>query len=397
MRNDLDVAIIGAGPAGSSLAALLATRGLAVTLFEKDRFPRDKLCGEFLSGGATRHLEEIGCLEGVQALDPARMSRARFTTPSAGELVVDLPDEALGVSRRRLDEVLLRHAASRGAEILEGAEVREVRASPDGEASAVAELEVRRESGVLERRRARLAVGAHGRRSALDRRLGRPFLNERHPFVAFQRHHWPLPGEAGRRLVDELRGAVEIHTFEGGYCGLSFVETGEINVCLLCEEAWLKGRGAADWGVLVESLGRASRPLGRRLAALEPSDSLRVVAGIPLVSKETRRGPLLFVGDAAGMVAPFSGDGQAMALESACHLSALIATVAGPGGPGGLSFDAIAARWDRRWKRAFGVRQRLARCLQRLLLRETSARWSLRVAKAVPGLATLLVRATRGK
>jgi len=410
-----DVAVVGGGPAGSVLAASLARRGRRVVLFEKDRFPRAKLCGEFLSGDAARHLDELGCLDAVLASGPARIFGARLTTPSGSTLEVELPGGAFGVSRRVLDQVLLRHAVHAGATVLEAATVGSVRfrgggttprpTDPGGaEVEVSLQSEESEESGEEAARngtlkgtiRAELAVGAHGRRSSLDHRLERSFLSRSYPFVGFSRHHRLLAGTAGRKLAEELNGFVEVHTFDGGYCGMSFIEGREVNVCMLLDERFLKALPSPRWFQLREALGRIHPLLRRRFDALETSDeTVHAVARVPCACKGTSAGAMLLVGDAAGMIPPFCGDGQAMALESALLLSDRIAKKTGQ--EISANFADLARCWDRDWRSRFGFRMKLAQALQQVLLRQRPAAIGLRIVKAVPGLAALLVGATRGR
>ena len=109
-----DVAIAGGGPAGSALAIHLARAGRRVMLFERDRFPRDKLCGEFLSPEARALLLELGCLDEVLASGAVPIRRARFTSVRGRILEFPLPGEGLGISRAALDGILFRQAAASG-------------------------------------------------------------------------------------------------------------------------------------------------------------------------------------------------------------------------------------------------------------------------------------------
>lgn len=381
--------MIGGGPAGSALAGLLARRGRDVLLLERDAFPRDKLCGEFLSSESQTILRKIGCFEAVLAAGAVQIRHARFTAPSGAALEVDLPAPALGISRRALDEILFSQAAASGAQVLERRNVQRVIRSGDSfEVHAT-------NAGTPERFDAHLVVGAHGRRGRVDRALGRAFIRARHPYVGFKRHHRPVPGEEGDRLAAALDGHVEIHTVDGGYCGMSFIETGEVNVCMLLEQRFVDRLSDREWPTIRAALQAANPALGARLASLVPSDAgVLAVAEVPFSDKELSKDGVLFVGDAAGMIAPLAGDGQAMALDSAVLLSELAGRL--PPRPSRRDLERLGRSWALRWRLRFLLRMRIARELQRLLFDPVSADRAIRGVAAVPGLAGLLARLTRG-
>ena len=393
-----DTVLIGGGPAGSALAARLAQAGRRVALCERDRFPRDKLCGEFLSGESRRVLGELGCLAELDALHPAVIRACRFTSPSGAVCGANLPSPALGISRRVLDDVLLRHAARSGAVVLQGAHVRRVEMSAaKGSSPLECRVYFRPQPGAHAANplTAGLIVAAHGRRAQLDRELGRAFMRCAHPYVGLKRHHRPRASAAGERLATELDGFVEVHAFHGGYCGMSFVESGVVNVCMLVTESFLADLPSSRWENVRDGLCCANPRLAERLAALEPNEeAVHAVAGIPFSIKERSSGPVFFVGDAAGMIAPFCGDGQAMALRSALLLGDLILQTPTP-----LCDDdcrVLARRWEARWQREFGFRMRLGRWLQPLLMRGGAADAALRLATLAPKIPDWIARATRG-
>src|SRR2546421_680310 len=107
---EVDVAIIGAGPAGSTLAALLARRGIAVALIDRDTFPRDKLCGEFLSYDALPVLDALGV-----SIPQAPYIECCRIVARHRQYEFDLPHAARGVSRMLLDDLLFRTAVAAGA------------------------------------------------------------------------------------------------------------------------------------------------------------------------------------------------------------------------------------------------------------------------------------------
>lgn len=385
-----EIAIIGGGIAGSALAALLARAGRDVLLLEKDVFPRDKLCGEFLSAESRRLLLRVGCLEEILSLEPARVFEGRFFSASGRDAAFDLNGEALGLSRRALDAALFRHAARSGAEVREGARVERIE-----EADGCVRLSVAWKDGRRTDVSARLVAGAYGRRSALDARLSRPFLAERTPWLGLKRHHRPANTEAGRRLERELRGRVEMHLFRGGYCGLTFVEGGLVNVGLLLHKSLLRSLRAARWLEVRSAMRARSASLRERLAALVPAeDGFHTVAGLGFSPKGTSRGRTLFLGDAAGMIVPLCGDGQAMALESAVMLSDLLAE--GPARLDEPDLSPLRRRWDASWRRRFAARMRRGRLLQAALLWAPGGEAAVRLTARLPRLGSALVKATRG-
>jgi flavin-dependent dehydrogenase len=391
MSDRCEIAVIGGGIAGSALAALLARSGREVMLLEKDAFPRHKICGEFLSPESQRLLERVGCLREVLALGPARITHGRFFAPSGRDALFGLGGEALGLSRWALDEALFRHAGRRGASAREAAKVLRIE-----EAGGVRRLGVEWKDGRRTTVEARLVVAAYGRRSALDAPFSRAFLQEPAPYLGLKRHHRPADTEEGRRRSAELEGRVEIHLFDGGYCGLSHVEGGRVNVCVLLEEELLKSLAAPRWDDVSAAMRERSASLRERLAALTPDEEgFHAAAGLGFSPKETSRRGVLFTGDAAGMIAPLCGDGQAMALESAIMLSGLICAL--PARLGDEDIATLGRRWDEAWRGRFDERLRRGRLLQSVLLWAPAGETAVRLISGLPRLGEALVRATRGR
>lgn len=283
----VDVAIVGAGPAGSTLAALLAGRGLAVALIDRDAFPRDKLCGEFLSYDALPVAELLG----VDLTAAAPITRCRVVGRKR-TYEFDFPHAARGVSRMFLDDALHRRAVAAGATAITSA------------ATHVAHDRVTTEQGEVA---ARVVVGAWGRWGRFDQQLGRMFARDRaHRNFGFKRHY-----------RGERSDTIELYSFRRGYLGVSNIEGGLTNICGLVHAtrlAGLKGR----WDAFVDEI-RAEEPrLAEMYARHEPAQE-GFLSSEPVIfrGRSAVVDGIFMIGDASGIVDPLTGNGMAMAMQSA--------------------------------------------------------------------------------
>jgi flavin-dependent dehydrogenase len=368
----LDAVIIGGGLAGATCATLLAGAGRDVVVLDPATFPRDKLCGEFLSPEAALTLQRLGCWNAILDARPPRLSSGWFTDRWGRGARVPLPAPGLGVSRLTLDDVLKQTTEASGA-TWRRAEA--LHATREADGSVRVEF---REGSTTASVRARVAVGSYGRHGRLDRALGRRRRPKR--FVGLKRHHLDPHRTADHR--------VEIHLFDGGYCGVNAVDGDRVNVCALVETRWLEALSSKDWTGVQEGLRRANPALAERLRPLQPDPDrgLLTVAGIDFARLEPTLEPLLMVGDGAAMIAPLAGDGQAMALRGAERLADLV-----------LRTPAAELRpaWARDFVHHFGGRLGLGRRLQSLLLHPWGGAAMVRTSARFPRLPAWLARHTR--
>jgi flavin-dependent dehydrogenase len=357
-------------------------------LLERDTFPRDKLCGEFLSGESRALLAELGCLAEVLTHGPSDITQVRFISTSGRKLLVPLPTPALGISRRVLDEILYRHACAAGADGRTGVEVTGISLERDmGGSVMVANTE--------QPVSASLIIGAYGRHSRLDRELQRPFVSQMDASIGIKRHHLAAPGTAGSQATAALAHTCEIYSLDGGYCGVSPIEDGMINVCMLLKKNAFNQLRSADWNRVTAFLSNESPALGRRLAGLMPADEpVLTVSQMPFRKIEPARPGMLFLGDAAAMIAPVVGDGMAMALESGMMLAKLILE---ENPKNRVSFDQFSSDWKRSWHQKFSARLRIARAIQHLAFRPHLGNAAIYAMHLGPSfLPRFLAQATRG-
>jgi flavin-dependent dehydrogenase len=340
-----DVAIIGAGPAGSAAAIELARAGASVLLLEKAEFPRPKVCGEFLSPEGAGALRELGAGDSLQGA--ARIDTGVVFTPSGRRLEFSFPAPAYGLSRARMDHRLAQQAVRLGASLVTRAEV----ASLDP---------LRCRDG--RQFQARAVLLACGRHSLLN-----PAPANRKAWYGFKVHlRTPWPPR------------LDLHFFPGGYLGVAPVEDGLINACALVEKTLLQqAQAMVERTVHAEQVGDYlfTGPLhpGRRSFCI-----LNSAFCIP-------------AGDAAAFTDPFTGDGISLALRAgrlaAGNLLRLLE---------GAPAEKVAARYAQDLRRLCGPQLLTARLLRAGLARPWIEAPASRLLASTPGLRRLVFRMTRG-
>jgi flavin-dependent dehydrogenase len=206
----LDVAVIGAGPAGSVAACLLARAGCPVTLIEQHRFPRDKVCGECISGLGIAVLRRVGLLERLRGMGAIPITHFGLHAPNGVSARIELPWPILGLSRQVMDQVLVEAAVEAGAKLRE--RVRCESLTPGNPPVLVLRDLV---SNRIESMRPRYVVLADGKSALLGRRPG---LTQ------------DLGIKAHFADLDAPRDSVELFGVRGHYGGVAPVEEGLWNV-----------------------------------------------------------------------------------------------------------------------------------------------------------------------
>jgi flavin-dependent dehydrogenase len=386
MSRAWDVVVLGGGPAGAATAALCAAAGARTLLLERDAFPREKVCGEFLSAEGVEVLGRLGALDALAGAAPPAMDGCLLSDDRGREVVSPLPDlpgpgrRALGISRGRMDLALLDLARRRGAVVRERCEA----AEPLVEDGRVAAVRLRAHGEVV---RARVVVAADGRRSIVQRAfapsIGDPARTTGASWYGFKVH---LRGDASR-----LAGRVELHLFDGGYAGLGAIEGGRLNLCFLATVQALRACGGDPSRIVAERI--LANPSARaRLDGCAEAGTWKSVGPLRFGARRAALAGALLVGDAAGTVDPFSGEGMSHALLGA-ELVAPFALAAARAG----SLDRSSAqRWQATWTRAFARTTRRARAVGWLFERPAVARVALAGVAAGPqALLARLVAATR--
>jgi menaquinone-9 beta-reductase len=290
-----DVAIIGGGPAGSGCAAFCALAGLRTLVLERETFPREKVCGDCLNPSCWPVLERLGIAQRVRDLPHCKLTAVEFIGIGGRKVVVDLPDSddcEISVKRSLFDDLLLRRACELGTHVRTETTVTALNHSGDWKIT----------TATGEDFQARVLIGADGRNSSVARfcnLLPRP-ARER---VALQAHI-PLPQNFGERIV--------LQFLREGYSGQAPVNETELNLCLVGRPpaiSTLRQWAQRHFDMPVDQHWRTITPLTR--------------SPVPYIHEN-----LLFIGDAARVVEPFTGEGIYYALRSGELAAAAIAKIA---------------------------------------------------------------------
>ena len=301
-----DVAIVGGGPAGSSSAISLARKGYSVVLLERALFPREKLCGDFLNPANWPLFSRLGVVDELLSLEHEKVTAFRISTFSGAEATISFPSRngrtlfGLGLRRSSLDDLLLRSAEKEGVVVKQDCKVRALVKEAGGwSVSAGNQSEEERVSSTF-------LIGADGRNSWVAHRLGlaRPGTKP-DKYVAFQLH---------LRGAREVKGAVQIHCFPGGYAGLVGLGGRTANLCFTLERSNTKERISLE--ALLNNHLYKNFSLRESLKGSEIVGKVRSAYPVHFAPRRSYGDGYLLVGDAARVTEPVTGEGVYFALKS---------------------------------------------------------------------------------
>jgi flavin-dependent dehydrogenase len=387
MVNNYDVAIAGGGPAGTSAAIKLALAGRRVLLVEEKKFPRPKLCGEFISPECLPHFQRLGVVDEMIAAGGSAIHETVFYTRRGHSVAV--PSQwfqsganALGLSRSEMDHRLLGRAKSVGVTVLEAAHAAGLLQQDRRVRGLTAKT-----GETLSDYPATITIDATGRTRALARHVEPPVQSrkKKRTLVAFKAHL------AGARPAG---GACEIYFYSRGYGGLSRIEAGRSNLCFIVAAGDVRSYGSDPEIVMREVVMKNARA-AFTLAEAEICTPWLSVS----LDGFGRRTPapvpgLLTVGDAASFIDPFTGSGMLMALESG-DLAAVIINRHFANLGRADSFATLSSDYESSYSEAFDSRLKVSGCLRRAAFIPGLAEAAIVVCGASSHLRRRLARATR--
>ena len=372
-----DIVIIGGSLAGCTAAYHLHQLGFRVLLVEQKTYPCDKLCGEVLSPESVRSFDAMDVWKKIEALNPAIIEHVSITTKAGNCYCGEMPGAAIGLSRYQLDWRLWTHCKSVGVEGFQGFKVQGIQGRL-GNGFSVSGIYGDQSPGDFH---ARFVIGAFGKRSNLDRVLHRRFWRYHHGYIAFKAHFEGI----------DLHRRVELHSFQGGYCGLCHIESKTINLCLIVKESTFRAVGS-DRQRLFDGVLRTNPILRTRLDAMRPiSTRFLSIGQIAFGRKTLWDGDLLMISDSAGMITPLCGDGMAMGMRAAELCVPFVENYL----RGKLTASQLKEGWLKCWEEEFRSRLRWGRLLQFVLFRPILASGSVALLSRFPMIGQFLIGQTR--
>jgi flavin-dependent dehydrogenase len=366
-----DVIIIGGGLAGLCNAIHLSKFGKNVILIEKNSYPKHKVCGEYISNEVLPYLQFLD----INPFDfgAVKIDQFKLSTTNNKLISAKLPLGGFGISRYTLDFELAKKATENGVTILQD-EVTNLAFKND-----IFQIETKENN----RFSSKFAIGSFGKRSLLDVKMERDFIQKKSPYLGVKIH---VKGDFPEDLV-------ALHNFKGGYCGVSKVEDDAINLCYITSfSSFKKYKNIDDFQ---ENVVFKNDFLKKIYKETKPVfDKPLSISQISFETKKPVENHLIMCGDSAGMIHPLCGNGMSMAIQSAQIASKLI-----------LNYyeDKIASRIElekqyiRLWNKQFKWRLKSGHFIAMLFRNDQIANVLLQILGRMPFLLPIIIQQTHGK
>ncbi|MBS1609784.1 MAG: NAD(P)/FAD-dependent oxidoreductase [Bacteroidetes bacterium] len=373
--NQYDIAIIGGGLAGLSLSVQAAKKGYRVVLFEKEKYPFHKVCGEYISLESWDFMEELGLPLSEMGLPVIR--KLIVSAPNGKTLEHMLPLGGFGISRYKLDAMLAAIAKQNGVLVKEQTKVQDI-VFKEGQYT----VECSGSSYTV-----KMAAGSFGKRSNIDFQWQRKFVVQKpdklNNYIGVKYHiQYDFPEDT-----------IALHNFKNGYCGISRIEDDRYCLCYLTTADNLKRSNSE---IKTMEAGILSRnPFLKKIFAEAKflTSTPAVISQISFSKKTQVEKHLLMIGDAAGMITPLCGNGMSMAM----HASKIAFNQITRYFERELSHAEMENEYQQEWDNHFQGRLKTGRFIQRFFGNPVLSNLLISALKPFPGIVSSIIRKTHGQ
>ncbi|MES2804036.1 MAG: NAD(P)/FAD-dependent oxidoreductase [Bacteroidota bacterium] len=369
MKNK-EVLIIGGGLAGLTAAIHLSKIGLQITVIEKNEFPKHKVCGEYISNEVLPYLNWLNL--NIANLNPTNITQLEFSTASGKTIKSVLPLGGFGISRFALDEYLYKKALENGCKILQD-NVENIQFEDNQFIATTANKTILKSE---------IVIGAFGKRSNIDQKLNRDFIQKKSYWLAVKAHY----------SGDFPNNSVGLHNFKGGYCGVSKVEKDIINICYLADyETFKRFKNIEEYQKSVVSENPYLKVIFEKSKLL--FEKPLTISQISFDKKQAVENHILMIGDTAGLIHPLCGNGMAMAIHSAKIVSELVGKYYNNEIK---SRNKLEEKYIQEWNFNFKKRLKMGRLLSNLLQKQKLSAVLMRILIIFPFLLSKIIKKTHG-
>lgn len=369
------VAVIGGGLAGLSLCILFSKAGYQTILFEKDKYPFHKVCGEYISMESWNFIEKLGL--SLSSLQLPIIRKLVVSSPGGHVIQSDLDIGGFGISRYFLDNELKKIAVENGVIIYEETKVTDVVFNGDT-------FNVIYNGGEIS---SKIVAGCFGKRSNLDVKWKRPFIQKKpgklNNYIGVKYH---------TRNIAEA-DTIALHNFKNGYCGFSKIEKDEYCLCYLTTAKNLKSNNNSirqmEENILYKNPFLQKIFTEAEFIFKEPA----TISQISFDKKSPVENHILMLGDAAGLITPLCGNGMSIAFHSAKIAFENIDLFLNEK----INRQKMEREYSKEWKRNFAKQLSNGRIIQYFFGKEKLTDLFIKTLKYFPSFINQLIKLTHGE
>ncbi|MEO6682654.1 MAG: NAD(P)/FAD-dependent oxidoreductase [Ginsengibacter sp.] len=375
LYQNYDVAIVGGGLAGLSLSILCSRAGYKTILFEKEKYPFHKVCGEYISFESWNFINDLGL--NLSSLNLPVIKNLIVSSPNGKFISSKLDTGGFGVSRYFLDNELKQVAENNGVIVLDNTKVDNVLYTEDNflvhfNGSSIS---------------AKVTAGTFGKRSNLDVKWKRDFTRKKqgqlNNYLGIKYHI----------KTNFPENTIALHNFKNGYCGISKIENDEYCLCYLTKAENLKNNQNSI--IEMEKAVLFQNPFLKEIFTKSQFlfSAPVTISQISFDKKQPVENHILMVGDAAGMIAPLCGNGMSMAMNSAKIAFGQISLFLN----NQLSRQEMEDQYKDNWNELFSQRMRRGRGIQKLFGHEFLTNGFISIVRHFPFLIQKMIKGTHGE